>query len=177
MFAVTERLLLRPGWTEDAPALSRAIGDAAVVRNLSRAPWPYALGDAENFLSQPQDPRYPRFLVTRRDDGALIGGIALMPVEGEGAELGYWLARDQWGRGYATEAGRAVVAIADESLRLPELKASHALDNPASGGVLAKLGFEPNGTAKLYSRARGRDMDIRTFVRTRPMGEPQALAA
>ena len=176
MFAVTERLLLRPGWAEDAPALSRAIGDPAVVRNLSRAPWPYALGDAERFLGLPQDPNGPRFLITRREDGALIGGIGLTPDD-DGVELGYWLARDHWGRGYATEAGRAVVAIADESLRLPRLKASHALDNPASGGVLAKLGFEPGGTAKLHSLARGEEMDIRTFIRARRAAEPQAMAS
>ena len=40
MFARTERLLLRPGWQEDAPALARAIGEEAVVRNLATAPWP-----------------------------------------------------------------------------------------------------------------------------------------
>ncbi len=43
MFARTERLLLRPGWLEDAPALARAIGEEAVVRNLARAPWPYGM--------------------------------------------------------------------------------------------------------------------------------------
>ena len=41
MFARTERLLLRPGWAEDAPALARAIADEQVVRNLATAPWPY----------------------------------------------------------------------------------------------------------------------------------------
>ena len=43
MFARTERLLLRPGWAEDAPALARAIADEQVVRNLATAPWPYRL--------------------------------------------------------------------------------------------------------------------------------------
>ena len=176
MFASTERLLLRPGWAEDAPALSRAIGDPAVVRNLARAPWPYALGDAERFLDLPQDPACPRFLITRREDGALIGGIGLT-AEAGGMALGYWLAREHWRRGYATEAGRAVVAIADESLRLPRLTASHALDNPASGAVLARLGFQPRGMAKLYSRARGREMEVRTFARERPMRGRPALAA
>ena len=52
MFARTKRLTLRPGWPEDAPALSRAIGHESVVSNLSRVPWPYALGDAEAFLAR-----------------------------------------------------------------------------------------------------------------------------
>ena len=41
MFARTQRLMLRPGWIEDAPELARAIGHHEVVRNLGRAPWPY----------------------------------------------------------------------------------------------------------------------------------------
>ena len=44
MFARTPRLLLRPGWREDAPALFRAIADERIVRNLATAPWPYTLG-------------------------------------------------------------------------------------------------------------------------------------
>ena len=43
MFARTERLLLRPGWAEDAPALAAAIADEMIVRNLATAPWPYRL--------------------------------------------------------------------------------------------------------------------------------------
>ena len=53
MFARTERLLLRPGWLEDAPALARAIGEEAVVRNLARAPWPYGMDEAQDFLGRP----------------------------------------------------------------------------------------------------------------------------
>lgn len=182
MFAITERLLLRPGWAEDAPALSRAIGEEAIVRNLSRVPWPYALGDATRFLDRPHDPQAPRFLITRREDGAVIGGIGLMRdgrlcQDARDCALGYWLARDQWGQGYATEAGRAVVALADESLRLPRIKACHALDNPASGRVLRKLGFWPDGTGRLHSLARGEEMDVRLFARARPEAPAASLAA
>jgi len=172
MFAITERLLLRPGWAEDAPALARTIADEAVVRNLARVPWPYGLADAEHFLSLPQDLLRPRFLIFRRNDNLLLGGIGL---HGESdAELGYWLGRDHWGQGYATEAGRAVVALADESLRLPRLAANHALDNPASGQVLRKLGFRPGATASLASLGRGSEMAIRRFSRERPVQQKGA---
>jgi len=63
MFARTDRLLLRPGWGEDAPMLARAIADAAVVRNLTSAPWPYGLPDAEAFLAAPRDPGLPALLI------------------------------------------------------------------------------------------------------------------
>jgi RimJ/RimL family protein N-acetyltransferase len=175
MFAVTDRLLLRPGWIEDAPALAQTIGHEQVARNLSRVPWPYGAADAERFLAQPCDPLRPRFLITLRDTGRLIGGIG---ISDDKPQLGYWIARDHWRRGYATEAARAVLAIADESLRLPVLHASHATDNPASGRVLRKLGFVPVGSARRYSAGRRTAVEIRLLHRARPaLAEASPLAA
>ena len=174
MFAVTERLLLRPGWIEDAPALAAVIGDREIARNLMRVPWPYSQDDAESFLALPADPMRPRFLICLRDSNAVVGGIGLSgDIE---VELGYWIARDHWGRGYASEAGRAVLALADASLRLPRIRARHALDNSASAAVLRKLGFRSTGkTAWTASLARG-TMEMRLFVREREESA-QALAA
>ena len=157
MFAITERLLLRPGWIEDAPALAEAMADKAIVTKLESAPWPYHVHDAEAFLGGARDPRYPQMLIFARTLGAprLIGGIGLRQGEDDAAELGYWIARRYWGLGFATEAGRAVVSMARESLKLPKLVAAHSADNPASGRVLAKLGFRPTGrTVTRYSLAR-----------------------
>ena len=70
MFARTPRLLLRPGWMEDAPALAQAIGDPAVLRNLTRAPSPYGLEDALAFLERPQDVHLPSLLAFTRTHGA-----------------------------------------------------------------------------------------------------------
>jgi RimJ/RimL family protein N-acetyltransferase len=173
MFAVTARLLLRPGWVEDAPALARAIGDRAIVRNLARVPWPYGVGDAEQFLALPQEPARPRFLVFLRDSAELVGCVGL---HGDAdAELGYWFARAHWGKGLATEAGQAVIDLADASLRLPRLISSHAVDNPASGRVLAKLGFRPTGGYGLLpSLGRGCDLKVRLFARERGSVERDA---
>ena len=158
MFARTPRLLLRPGWIEDAPALSRAIGDEAVVRNLARAPWPYALGDAESFLTMPRSPSVANFLIFESPTEAprLVGGIAIDPPTAGEAEFGYWLTPDAWGRGYATEAGRQVIEIARHAIGLRRLHAGHFTDNPASGRVLTKLGFRFTGRIEpRHSRARG----------------------
>jgi RimJ/RimL family protein N-acetyltransferase len=76
-------------------------------------------------------------------------------------ELGYWIARPFWGRGYATEAASALIGIA-RALRLETLEGSHFLDNPASARVLEKLGFEPIGiTAPRMSCARGLEAQAR----------------
>ena len=146
MFARTERLLLRPGFPEDAPALAAAIADQAIVRNLATAPWPYGLRDAEAFLAAPRDPVLPSLLITERTKGAprLVGACGLGRRPSGAVELGYWIARQHWGRGIATEACAALIDIA-RALALPQLEGSHFLDNPASGGVLEKLGFEPTG--------------------------------
>ena len=52
MFTRTPRLLLRPGFPEDAPALAAAIADEAIVRNLASVPWPYGMRDAEAYLAR-----------------------------------------------------------------------------------------------------------------------------
>lgn len=163
MFHVTERLLLRPAWPEDADAIFGGLADEVVVRNLARAPWPYSRKDARDFAGRAVEPMSPRFLVTRTRDAALIGCIGIETAEGE-AELGYWIARPFWGQGYATEAGRAVVAIA-RSLGYGRLVADHFLDNPASGRVLQKLGFAPTGrVVERHSCGRNATAPTREFA-------------
>lgn len=166
MFSRTERLLLRPGWSEDASALHEAIGDARVVRNLAQAPWPYTLADAEAFLDRERSACQPAALIFLRTRGAprLIGGIGIGCMPSGDYELGYWIAPHYWGLGFATEAGRAMIAHAREALRLPRLSAGHFLDNPQSGRVLTKLGFRPTGgTVRRWSSGRGEEARCRLF--------------
>lgn len=143
MFIRTERLFLRPAWPEDSQDLHAAIAHEAVVRNLPCMPWPYTLEDAQAFAVRPQDRRYPHFLITLPGarGSRVIGGIGLSADEG-GASLGYWLTPDAWGRGYATEAARAVLRLA-RTLGHADVAAWHGLDNRASGRVLQKIGFRP----------------------------------
>ncbi|HEX5258954.1 MAG TPA: GNAT family N-acetyltransferase [Sphingomicrobium sp.] len=163
MFARTPRLLLRPGFPEDAPALAGAIADEAIVRNLATAPWPYRMRDAEAFLAKPRDPVLPSFLIFERTGGAprLVGSCGLGRRPSRAVELGYWIARACWGRGFATEAGRALIDIA-RTLGLRQLEASHFIDNPASARVLDKLGFESTGLiAPRTNCARGEEVPAR----------------
>jgi RimJ/RimL family protein N-acetyltransferase len=75
--------------------------------------------------------------------------------------MGYWIARAFWGRGFASEAGTALIDIA-RTLGLASLEGSHFLDNPASARVLEKLGFEPIGiVAPRMSCARGCEVPAR----------------
>lgn len=145
MFIRTERLFLRPGWPEDWEELLAQIGDQHVVRNLVRAPWPYTAEDAREFARRAQDGRYPHFLVTLPgQNGSQLVGVSGIHAGTYGIEFGHWIARTHWGRGFATEAGRAVLQIA-RVLGHREIHARHFVDNPASGRVLVKLGFRPTG--------------------------------
>ena len=163
MFARTPRLLLRPGFPEDAPARATAMSDAAIARNLAVVPWPYSLRDAEAFLASPRDPILPSLLIFERGAGApqLVGSCGLGRRPSGAVEMGYWIARSHWGRGLATEACTALVDIA-RTLGLARLEASHFIDNPASARVLDKLGFESTGLiAPRRNCARGADVPAR----------------
>ncbi len=164
MFARTERLLLRPSWPEDASAIYDAVADEGIVRNLALAPWPYTAGDAAAFAAMEHSEHYPNFMLMLRTDGApkLIGSCGLAERDGE-AELGYWIAREHWGRGYATEAAKAVIGVA-KALGHRKLVAGHFTDNPASGRVLRKLGFRPLGRVEQrFSKGRGREASCALF--------------
>jgi RimJ/RimL family protein N-acetyltransferase len=107
-------------------------------------------------------------LIFRRTQGApeLIGTVGFGPRPDGQTEFGYWIRRSCWGRGYATEAGRAALALGRDSLRLRRLAAGHFTDNPASGRVLEKLGFRPTGVvAPHYSAGRGEAVPCRMFER------------
>ncbi len=176
MFAVTERLLLRPGWAEDALALTRAIANQKIAHNLALLPWPYVQSDAEWFLSNMRPQGAWHFLITTRHNAEIIGGIGLQPdPEGSGLpELGYWISEAQWGKGYATEAGKAVVELARHTLKHDELRSAYFTDNPASGAVLRKLGFKPIGRI-VARRSAGRNRDVPTVLVSQDFREPENL--
>lgn len=166
MFARTERLLLRPGWADDAAALHDAIAHEAVAMKLARVPWPYGVDDAAAYLAAQAERAHPHMLIFARTAGKprLVGGIGL-EVTGRAAELGFWISPPYWGLGFATEAARVVVDAARSSLPCRKLVAHHFVDNPASGNVLRKLGFYR--TSRVIARpclARGRDVPSYDYV-------------
>jgi len=178
MFARTPRLTLRPGWPEDAPALAAAIGHKAVAARLAHVPWPYHRRDAEAFLAMPHRSTDAHLLIHAHEgDGPeLVGGIALV-ADGAAHELGYWLSPSAWNRGYATEAGRAMIDIARHALPIRHLTAYPHLDNAASAGVLRKLGFVQTGRAIRHSRARGAQVDSAVYELDLEADPGLALAA
>ena len=177
MFMRTERLFLRPVFAEDWRDIHRGIADEAIVRNLARAPWPYREDDAREFCARSEREKVARFAITLPEakDAPVIGMIGLeQPGDGVN-ELGYWIGKRWQRRGFATEAVHGVLQLA-RALGLETVEAGHFLDNPASGGVLAKAGFVPTGEITRTScLARGGvDVPTRRFVKV--LSETQASA-
>ncbi len=156
MFIRSERLFLRPGWPEDWQEVLALINDEAVVKNLASAPWPYTPEHAAALAQRPQDRMLPHFFITLPGaHGARLIGSAGFGRHEDEVELGYWIAREHWGQGYATEAVRAVLRLA-AALGHSRITAGHFIDNPASGRVLVKAGFQPSGKVQMRgSSARG----------------------
>lgn len=165
MFIRTERLFLRPGWPEDWRDIEAGITDLGVIRNLSSPPWPYTEDHAREFAARTQEHKAPHFLVTLPDNReAGVIGVTGLARRDNGIELGYWFAREHWGQGYATEAARAVVGLA-RTLGHHRLNSGHYLDNPASGRVLAKVGFRPTGEIdQHHNPARGVTVPVRRMA-------------
>ncbi|MGB7405508.1 MAG: GNAT family N-acetyltransferase [Pacificimonas sp.] len=174
MFAITERLFLRPLWPEDAPSLARHLGNWSVAGTLGRSPWPYALDDAESFIAEQraEDVCTSAAIFLRTSGGPVhVGGIGFRPDGDELKplpELGFWIAESHWGQGIAVEAGRAVLEYAFLGHDIPVMCAGHYADNPNSGRVLEKLGFRATGEILAYpSVPRGCIVDSVEYELTR----------
>lgn len=164
----TDRLILRPPRPGDAQAIHRAIGDFEIVSMLARAPWPYRFEDAEAFLAgiAKGDPATERPLSIIHRQHGLIGGCGFHAAQDAPfPELGYWVARDHWGQGYATEAAAAALAWARTGWGKRAVCAGHFVENPASGRVLVKAGMLYTGViAQTPCRARGEPMPSRRMI-------------
>jgi RimJ/RimL family protein N-acetyltransferase len=87
-------------------------------------------------------------------EGKMVGLVDVDGIADREGTLGYWLDRAVWGHGYAFEAAHSVTRFAVGDVGLLRLKAGHAHDNPASGRILAKLGFNRVEIVERYSRPR-----------------------
>ncbi|MFD1951246.1 GNAT family N-acetyltransferase [Sphingomonas arantia] len=147
MFARTDRLLLRPGWVDDAAILASALAGPATPFTSRLVP---ARCDdrAHALLARPAEFDRPALLMMERTGtGAeLVGTIALEDRQGR-VTLDCWVRADRRNRGYATEAGRAMIAIA-AMLGLTQLDAAPDGD-PAATTLLRKLGFRFTGATAI----------------------------
>src|SRR6478672_8384512 len=138
MQLATERLLLRPFTLDDAPAVQRLVAAYEIAEHTLLIPHPYPEGAAAEWISKlGTRPDNHVFAIVLGDDVVGAIGLEVQPERGRG-EIGYWIGVPYWGRGYMTEAVRAVLGWAFESLRLHRVFAMHFTRNHASGRVMQK---------------------------------------
>lgn len=148
---ITERLRLRPFDISDGPQVRRLAGDRRIADTTVNIPHPYDEGMAKAWIAthlpEFEAGRQVNLAITLGTDGALIGavGLVLEPCDHRG-DLGYWIGVPHWGRGYCTEACRAVLGVAFSDLLLNRVTAYHFSRNPASGRVMAHLGMRHEGS-------------------------------
>ncbi len=151
----TERLVLRAPRPEDAENIVMLANERRIAENTARIPHPYTLPDAEAFLAAANRSDRETTFVIALSEGTLIGACGL---EGPGTaslmpELGCWLGVPYWGRGFATEAVRALIDHAFTDLEPEALQAGARVTNPASRRVLEKCGFQWTGVGLYRIRA------------------------
>lgn len=157
----TARLTLRPFTMQDAPAVQQLASAYEVALNTLMIPHPYPDGAAEQWIGKQAEEyaanRIHNFAI---DDGELAGAIGLV-MKGDGiAELGYWVGVPFWGRGYATEAARAMLRYGFDQCHLHRIFAGHFTRNAASGKVMQKIGMQYEGTLRQHACKWGEYLDV-----------------
>jgi 8-oxo-dGTP diphosphatase len=180
----TERLSLRPLRPQDADAVHRLVNDWSIARNLESVPFPYAREQADKWIADTERElaaaRAYHLAVVETGGDRLIGvvGLRLDPKRARTATLGYWVGREWWGKGFATEAAGRLARWALANLALDDIFAAVAVDNPASVAVLQRLGFRQIGEATHRFLARSSDQRVVCFAAGRDelFGKPEAAA-
>ncbi len=163
----TRRLKLRAPEERDLPRIAGLGADYDIARMTLRMPHPYGERDAQAWISNAyaQDrARHNSFVIELEDEGA-IGLMGLFHDKDPYPEMGYWIGKPYWGRGFATEAAEGALAWASRKWRKRAVAAGHFTDNPASGRVLSKAGFLYTGEVRRgHSVARGGPADVRMML-------------
>jgi RimJ/RimL family protein N-acetyltransferase len=174
----TRRLILRIARLDDARDIARFADDLEIAQMTSRIPHPYRLDDAHAFLAQTEDELI--VAITARGDGAFLGLCSLAAAGAPGtAELGYWIGRPHWGRGFATEAAQAAIDYGFAVLELAAIEVRCRVINNGSRRVIQKCGFGYVGTGLSTSLAAGRvasetyRMDRRTWQSLKSWSTPR----
>lgn len=176
----TERLTLRPLRAADAEELHRLVNDWAVVRMLSRLPFPYPRQLTDEWIAstarQIASGTGYHLAITGQEAGQemLVGCVGLrLDLKPRTGNLGYWVGRRFWGHGVATEAAGRLSRWALANLDLDRLEAHVAEDNAASATVLRRIGFRMSGTGRERFLARGGEHPVLRFQATREDMSPK----
>ena len=152
----TKRLVLKkPTKKRNKKLIVSQIGDWEIAKWLSGVPYPYTEQKAEEWLNNIND---DDLLFSIFRNNSLIGGVGLSLEEDNDLDLGFWIGRDHWGKGYATEAAMGLIKYTQKEFNFKQIKACYIKGNTGSSNVLRKLGFEEIGECEEYFLSRKKTM-------------------
>lgn len=146
----TQRLILRPPVAEDLPWVLEHMNTVSVMRHLAGVRSPEAVAESlADDIDAFHKGGHQRWTVWLRDGATRVGRVGLFHLRSPAAppvlqgqrEIGWTFAEVHWGKGYATEAARAVIDYAFEALALPVLYSQTSTSNAASTRMMQRLGF------------------------------------
>ena len=161
----TERLILRGFRLHDATRISRLAGEFEIADT-----HPYEKKIAVKWISEHrrkyEEGESIHLAIILNENRKLIGSISLMHINRKHlhAEMGYWIGKEYWNHGYATEAGLAVIRYGFENLGLNRIHAHCFSRNQASARVLKKMGMSHEGTLQEHIRKWDKFEDIKMFA-------------
>jgi RimJ/RimL family protein N-acetyltransferase len=158
----TERLALRRPTLADVKAIAYLANDRRIAENTRRLPHPYTQDHAVEFVrTMAADRRETVFLIEHAHSP--IGMVGIDWREHDAPELGYWLGFEHWGRGFGTEAARAVIDFFFEEFYAEHLVSGARVANPASRNILEKCGFQWSGVELHRFEALGSSTPVDRF--------------
>ncbi len=182
---LTERLVLREFLPTDLDPFAAMNADRVVMEHFVRT---MTREDTERFVERIEahwrTEGWGLWALERRDSGAFIGYTGLWPVRFEVAfepkvEVGWRLAAEHWGHGFATEAARAAVDVAFDRLGWPEVTSFTAVANERSQAVMRRIGMrrEPEWDFDHPAVPDGHPVRPHVFYRLRADERPWTVAA
>ncbi|MDP1881260.1 MAG: GNAT family N-acetyltransferase [Bradyrhizobium sp.] len=162
----TERLLLRRPTLADVKAIAALANDRRIAEMTRRLPHPYSQDHAIEFVSaMANDAGETVFLI--ESNFVPVGMVGVDWREPDAPELGYWLGVEHWGRGFGTEAARAVIDFTFEEFEVEHLISGARVANPSSRNILEKCGFQWSGVELHRFEALGSSTPVDCFKLTR----------
>lgn len=162
-----DRFVLRPPRRSDEGLMSLYAGDERVARNTRSIPHPLPPGAAAAYIDRARaaDRAEDVWILDGSAHGLaeFLGVVSLKRMEGDRAEIAYWVAPAFWNTGFASEAVRALLDA--NPLRSRTIFAEVFQSNPISARVLTNIGFEYTGDAEAYSVAQGRTVPTWTYLK------------
>ena len=167
---------IRPWRMSDAMDLAAALSDPVILNNLRDGlPYPYTEKDAEDYITAMlcADKSAVFAYAICLEDRAVgsIGAFRQSNIHFRTAELGYYLAREYWGRGIVTEAVRQLCERVFAQTDILRIYAEPFSDNVGSRRVLEKAGFQLEGILRRNACKNGRVLDMALYALTRRQEE------